>query len=154
MKTVNEFQGEHRWLSNFWPVKIEYQGLVYPTVEHAYQAAKTNSPGLRQKIQAIPVNEPGKAKRIGKRLVIDQDIWETTKERVMLQLLREKFKDPVLRAKLLATGNAQLEEGNNWGDTYWGVCLGKGKNRLGILLMQVREELRFECTSNVETKKK
>lgn len=62
---------------------------------------------------------------------------------VMLQLLRQKFLgDEELRRKLLRTGDAMLVEGNYWGDTYWGVCFGSGKNMLGKLLMQVREELR------------
>jgi len=60
----------------------------------------------------------------------------------MKSCLQEKFSDPLLRKKLLATGNATLIEGNTWGDTYWGVCKGKGQNKLGKLLMELRSELR------------
>jgi predicted NAD-dependent protein-ADP-ribosyltransferase YbiA (DUF1768 family) len=58
----------------------------------------------------------------------------------MLNLLRQKFQNPELREKLLCTGKLELIEGNYWGDTYWGVCRGVGENRLGKLLMLVREE--------------
>ena len=56
--------------------------------------------------------------------------------------LNEKFKDPVLRAKLLATGDQELAEENTWGDMFWGTCNGQGKNRLGILLMHMRSMIR------------
>lgn len=48
--------------------------------------------------------------------------------------------------QLLATGTRYLEETNTWGDTYWGVCEGKGLNMLGKTLMQVRDELRRRYT--------
>ena len=60
----------------------------------------------------------------------------------MLSGLRIKFKNPELRSLLLATGNEELVEGNWWRDTYWGVCEGVGQNKLGKLLMQVREEVK------------
>jgi predicted NAD-dependent protein-ADP-ribosyltransferase YbiA (DUF1768 family) len=66
----------------------------------------------------------------------------------MLRLLREKFTDhPGLRGKLLATGDAYLEERNYWHDVIWGACTcsthkGGGQNMLGVLLMIVRGELR------------
>jgi predicted NAD-dependent protein-ADP-ribosyltransferase YbiA (DUF1768 family) len=63
----------------------------------------------------------------------------------MLDALRDKFSDPELRAKLLATGDEFLVEGNHWGDTYWGVCNGKGRNMLGSLLMKVREEIKNDA---------
>ena len=60
----------------------------------------------------------------------------------MVACVRMKFTDPALAAKLLATGEATLVEGNHWGDTFWGVCDGEGRNQLGEILMTVREELR------------
>jgi hypothetical protein len=59
----------------------------------------------------------------------------------MTEIIRLKFQNPGLKAKLLATGNQELIEGNTWGDCYWGVCEGNGQNHLGKILMQVREEL-------------
>ncbi|MCH7737275.1 MAG: NADAR family protein [Chloroflexi bacterium] len=60
----------------------------------------------------------------------------------MLELLRDKFRDPVLRQMLLDTGDLELVEGNNWGDRFWGRVSGVGDNHLGRLLMQVRGECR------------
>jgi hypothetical protein len=61
----------------------------------------------------------------------------------MFELLHLKFTNDRLRDMLLATGNAELIEGNNWRDTFWGQCpIGTGANHLGRLLMQVRKEIR------------
>lgn len=139
-RQIAEFQGEYRFLSNFWPAQIEYQGIRYPSVEHAYQAAKTFSAEERRRIAAIP--DPAEAKRAGRALALRSD-WETAKFEVMEDCVRAKFMEhPDLRAKLVATGNAELIEGNTWGDRVWGVYQGEGENRLGKILMKVREECR------------
>jgi ribA/ribD-fused uncharacterized protein len=140
MKRITEFQGEHRWLSNFWPCDILLDGLTYPTVEHAYQAAKTDDPKLRDAIRFA--GTPGNAKRMGNTIILPAD-WSERKVEVMAYLLRQKFSaaNPELRDKLMATGNAELIEGNKWGDQFWGVCRGKGQNNLGKLLMSIRKKL-------------
>jgi len=138
---VSEFQGPYRWLSNFWLVPVEMDGMIYPSVEHAYQAAKTFEQSARLSIQALL--KPGDAKRAGRKVSLRPD-WERVKLDVMLSLLRNKFIERTLRAKLLATGDAMLIEGNNWGDTFWGQCRGVGENHLGRLLMWVREEIRVQ----------
>jgi ribA/ribD-fused uncharacterized protein len=135
---IESFHGEYRFLSNFWPAIVEMDGIIYPTVEHAYQAAKTFDQSARLKIQAL--REPGNAKRAGRRISLRPD-WEAVKLNVMLSLLRSKFAEKSLADKLLATGDYELLEGNEWGDTFWGVCRGIGHNHLGKLLMQVRKEL-------------
>ena len=58
--------------------------------------------------------------------------------------IREKFKDINLSELLIGTEDVELVESNNWNDTFWGVCNGKGKNHLGKILMEVREELKFK----------
>jgi hypothetical protein len=139
---IKEFQGQFRWLSNFWFVNggIEYEGVIYPTVEHAFQAAKTLDPNERQAVRSAA--SPGKAKRVGRRVTMRPD-WHLVKLEIMEDLVRQKFtNDPELRKKLLRTGNKPIQEGNTWGDTFWGVCRGKGKNHLGRIIMKVREELR------------
>ncbi len=138
--TIDEFQGEYRFLSNFWPAEIEFEGIRYPSVEHAYQAAKSLNTEDRRRIAAI--SDPAEAKRAGRALSLRPD-WETAKFEVMEVCVRAKFMThPDLRAKLLATGNAELVEGNAWGDRVWGVYEGQGENRLGKILMRVREECR------------
>ena len=88
------------------------------------------------------------AKRAGRKIklngidgVLYHD-WEETKCFVMKNVLKAKFspsKD--LQAKLLGTNNRELIEGNTWGDKYWGQCNGIGENKLGKLLMQIRNDL-------------
>lgn len=135
---ITSFSGEFRFLSNFYPCRIVYEGLDYHSVEHAYQAAKTEKQ-FRLPIRAAAT--PGKAKAMGRRVKL-RDGWDDVKEDIMGMLLVQKFENDPLRTKLIETYPTQLIEGNNWGDTYWGVCGRKGKNRLGVLLMRVREELR------------
>lgn len=139
MTSITEFQGPNRWLSNFWPAQVVFAGISYPTVEHAYQAAKSDVQSEREAI--CLAKTPGDAKRLGKRVTMRKD-WNAVKLDVMLDLLRQKFAIPTLRAKLLATGDLMLVEGNPWGDYFWGVCRGKGENHLGRLLMGVRSEIK------------
>lgn len=146
---ITTFRGDHEFLSNFTHSPLTYEGEIYPTVEHAFQAAKTFDPIERQKVRTAA--SPGSAKRLGRRVTLRAD-WETVKYDIMLALLRQKFSDPVLREKLLATGDAELIEGNTWGDRTWGCVEVKGKwvgkNRLGQLLMKVRGELCVDNTTN------
>lgn len=134
---INGFFDEYRFLSNFYLVEIVHDGIVYPSVEHAYQACKTLK--LEDKIIISKLPTPGKAKRYGKTVNIKPD-WESVKVQTMLELLRKKFSNPELEEKLLNTGNSILVEENTWGDEFWGVCRGKGYNILGRLLMKVRDE--------------
>lgn len=133
------FEKEYAWLSNFFPAIVTYDGMTYPTVEHAFQAAKTLDMEKRKEIAAAIT--PGRAKRMGRQVELRSD-WEKIKVNVMAELLKEKFKHKDLREKLLATENAYLEEGNYWHDNFWGNCDGNGANWLGILLMQERERIR------------
>jgi ribA/ribD-fused uncharacterized protein len=137
MRTIQSFQGEFRFLSNFHPAPVLYCGKGYPSVENAYQAAKTNNPDRRVAFQTCTA---GQAKKMGRRVGLRPD-WESIKLGVMLELLRQKFEHNPLRAMLLETKDATLIEGNTWGDQYWGVCAGVGENHLGKLLMQIRSEL-------------
>ena len=136
---IKEFKGDYRWLSNFWPVEIAYDGLRYPSVEHAYQASKTIDPLVRERF-AYGGFKAGQIKKMGKDLELRYD-WNIVKIPVMRDLLHEKFKHPELREKLIATENSELIEGNYWGDTFWGVCDGIGENHLGKLLMEIRSFL-------------
>ena len=96
---------------------------------------------------------PSEAKRLGRRVRLRSD-WEQVKYDVMLDVVRAKFNQhPDLAQKLLATGDEELVEGNDWGDTYWGVCNGRGKNMLGKILMRVRAELRGENIDEVAVEK-
>ncbi len=137
---ISEFIGQYRFLSNFYPAVVKYKSNDYPTVEHAFQAAKCVNDTDRQRI--CWAKSPGMAKRLGRRVNLRPE-WESVKQDVMLSLLRQKFDSGELKDKLLATYPAELIEGNSWNDTFWGVneFTGKGQNHLGKLLMRVRDEL-------------
>src|SRR5580700_4463382 len=141
-RAIRHFDGNNRFLSNFYLSAVTLDGMIYKSVEHAYQAAKTNDPEQRKHIRE-KCSKPGEAKRYGRTVTIRPD-WDSVRLTVMLDLLQQKFCWLMLRDKLLATGYAELIEGNDWHDRFWGVDShsGKGQNHLGKLLMQVREELR------------
>ena len=137
MAGIKSFQGEFRWLSNFTECEILFDGVVYPSTENAYQAAKTTDLDIRVQFQTCT---SGQAKRKGKSLIIRDD-WEEVKVPIMYQLQLEKYKIPKFRKLLLSTGDCLIEEGNNWHDTFWGVCNGVGQNQLGKILMKVRNDI-------------
>lgn len=131
---ILEFRSEYRWLSNFWPAEVLLDGMTFPSVEHAYQAAKV-PPTQREPFRC---GRAGKAKRLGRRVERRAD-WDAVKVPIMRSLIQQKFAlGTELGERLKATGNGQLVEGNGWGDVFWGVCEGRGCNVLGHLLMQQR----------------
>lgn len=111
---ITEFRGKYLPLSNFSPSKT-----LPPTLEHHYQAAKAEF----WKQQILGKESPGEAKRMGRGF--PSRAWDKVKDQVMLVLVRKKFQDPKLKRLLLETGDAELIEGNDWGDDYWGRCLSR-----------------------------
>ena len=144
MKAIREFKHEYRFLSNFYGSSIEIHGKWYKTVEHAYQAAKTDNEDEREKIRLAKT--PGKAKRLANKIELRED-WESVKFKLMYLLVEKKFADNDFKKRLLDTGDAFLEEGNRWHDNIWGNCFCdkckniNGQNFLGEILMQVRTKL-------------
>lgn len=141
MTTIDSFTGDYRFLSNFYPCHYVYlDHAAYPSVEHAYQAAKSLDDKVRRWFYKSPLPTAGEAKKMGRKLTLRSD-WEGVKLSVMEGLLRQKFNQPELKEKLLETGDATLVEGNTWGDTFFGVDKRKGgHNHLGKLLMKIRNE--------------
>lgn len=136
---IGPFTGPYSFLSNFAQIEIRLPDGTYPTVEHAFQASKTDDPEERAHVRAAPT--PAGAKQRGKKVRLRPD-WETVKVSIMEGLVRQKFADPALREQLLATGDEELVEVNTWNDRFWGVCKGKGTNNLGKILMKIRAEIR------------
>lgn len=126
--------------SNFTPCRVFLDNVVYPSVEHAYQAAKTLDLAQRAHIRELPT--AGAAKAAGRRVTMRAD-WDAVKIDVMRSLLRQKFAlGSTFALQLLHTGTCELVEVNTWGDRFWGECpRGSGANHLGKLLMQRRAEL-------------
>lgn len=165
---IDSFRGEYRFLSNFYPCLLTFDDRIYRSVEHAFQASKTLNEQCRAEIQAA--GSPAAAKGLGRRAPL-RPYWDALRVPQMKLLLLGKFQYPDLAEKLLATGNAELVEGNTWGDTYWGAIdmtrqgaeemkvpiwdkympgIGSderryrylaGHNFLGRLLMEVRDEI-------------
>lgn len=138
---IKEFQGEYRWLSNFAPVSIELNKLIYPSVEHAYMSAKSNDISWK-KFCADGRNTPGTVKKKSRSVKLI-DGWDNKKLSIMKDCIRQKFNQEPYKSKLIETGDLYIQEGNMWNDVFFGVCLktNKGENHLGKLIMKVREEL-------------
>ena len=135
---INNFRNKYYFLSNFYNAFVSYKGIVYSNNEAAFQAQKTLNPKLKEKFKSLPPNE---AKRIGRQVTLRPD-WEEIKDQIMYEICFAKFtQNEDLKEKLLETKDEHLEEGNTWGDTYWGTVNGKGKNKLGEILMRIRKEL-------------
>ena len=152
MKTISRFTGKNQYLSNFFyaPIVFGSSNIVFPTNEHGFVYFKTKNIKKRKKIRMAP--DPSTVKSLGRNLKLRED-WEEIKDKVMYNLVLQKFKQhPYLANQLLRTRDAELVEGNTWHDNYWGVCscmsciggdkIIRGKNKLGKILMQVRAELR------------
>jgi ribA/ribD-fused uncharacterized protein len=155
MSYIDSFKGRFYFLSNFYPCRIEHQGIIYPSVEHYYVALKVNTlqfldgkyytaPDFRELIAKVPL--PQDVKKIGQRVKLRVD-WNEKKYNFMLQGIRQKFSDEKLSELLLDTGDSEIIESNWWHDNYWGrcscpKCKDTGQNNLGKIIMQVRLELK------------
>jgi N-glycosidase YbiA len=145
LETVINFylkDGEHGYFSNFASYPIEVRGKIWPTSEHYFQAQKFA--GSEQEEAIRLVKSPMIAARMGRdRQKPLRSDWEAVKDDVMREAVRAKFQQHVtLREQLLATGNAILVE-HTENDSYWGDGGdGSGKNMLGRILMEVRDEFR------------
>jgi len=145
MKPISQFKDEFEFLSNFYTSPFVYDGYCWPTVEHAFQAAKAKFPTERWLIRIA--KHPAIAKKKGRYISLRKD-WEQVKVSIMTELVWLKFEyNLTLREKLMDTGRVELIEGNWWHDNFWGDCFCKkctnqeGKNMLGYILMTVRELL-------------
>lgn len=143
MNKIESFREPYDFLSNFYNCRIIYKGITYWNAEAAYQAQKC--PKRAEEFCNLLGSE---AKKLGRLVEIRSD-WEDIKLDIMEEVVTEKFcQNSDLMEKLLATDELYIEEGNWWGDTFWGVCTNKkmdhvGKNHLGKILMEVRTKERF-----------
>lgn len=140
-RAICGFSGACRWLSNFAPVQVQLDYEYYPSVEHAYQAAKTPDPYKRRAMACV--HDPKIVKRLGSDIKVGAG-WHARKLDVMLDLLIQKFAQEPYKSQLEATHDWHLIEANHWGDTFWGICNGVGENHLGRLIEQVRDRNRAQ----------
>lgn len=117
--SISEFRGEYYFLSNFYSAPVTYNGMCFENNEAAFQAAK-----CPERMTEFCRLNPSEAKRLGRRVKLRGD-WEEVKDTVMYEICKAKFsQNPDLADKLVATKDAELIEGNTWGDRIWGVCDG------------------------------
>ena len=135
---IDCFDGNYAFLSNFYSCMVEYDGLLYRNSEAAFQSAKTMDKKMRKVFTEL---SPSSAKYLGRHVQLRDD-WEDVKDNIMYEIVYNKFSNNLdLRNSLHDTGDAELIEGNWWNDKYWGMCNGEGQNKLGKILMRVRDEL-------------
>lgn len=142
-REISSFRGDYFFLSNMYPCNFKYNGMTWRSAEHAYQAQKATN-----KIDMFAIKSAGTpqlSKKIGRMHPCRPD-WEDVKVDIMRAVVKAKFSDPELAAKLLATEGFELIEGNDWQDRVWGCVRDEdgdwaGKNWLGVILMEEREFL-------------
>lgn len=135
---IESFDGKYRFLSNFYNSDITFKNITYKNAEAAFHAQKVFGEDRKQ----FSNLNPSEAKKLGRRVPLRKD-WEEVKDGIMQEIVQAKFEqNPVLAKWLLNTGDAKLIEGNTWNDRYWGVCAGIGQNKLGKILMKVRDNLK------------
>lgn len=126
-------------LSNFFPWAMNDGPHVWPSVEHYFQAQKASTGDEAEYIRTAAT--PGIAKQRGRKVQLRPN-WDAVKYDAMRDGIAMKFQSDTLMSEyLLSTGDALLQEGNEWGDRCWGVVHGTGRNWLGIILMARRAEL-------------
>lgn len=136
---IDSFSGQWKFLSNFYLCPFEFDGRVWSTGEHAFQALKSADRSVQEHIRRIA--SPSNAKREGRTVELRTG-WDRMKVEVMRRIIAAKFAlHSPLATRLMDTETAVLIEGNDWGDRFWGVCRGVGSNHLGLLLMERRGEL-------------
>ena len=148
---IDQFSGEFAFLANDYPAPVVYEGVVYSTAEHAYQAAKTENLDQRRSIQAAATAVEARTRGASVTL---RPNWHTVSLRILEEILRDKFmRNPELYARLLETGTARLVNGNDAGDLWYGCIWNSamarwiGKNHLGRILMRLRDEFRRQHES-------
>lgn len=136
---IDNFTGKNYFLSNFSHSKIKMNGLTFNNGEAAFHSHKDPS-----RVSEFVGLNPSAAKKLGRSVKLRED-WEEVKDHIMYQVTVAKFSQNThLKERLLATGDKDLVEGNNWNDKYWGVCDGEGKNMLGRILVLTRNYLKHK----------
>ena len=144
MKEIIKFYSvsdEYGEFSNFAAFPIKFRGKVWPTTEHYFQAMKFESDKDQKEIRTAktPMEAARKGRDRKRKL---RKGWESMKDNVMREAVLQKFSQHSdLKKLLLSTGDAKLVE-HTENDSYWGDGgNGSGKNKLGIILMEVRGKL-------------
>lgn len=146
MEEIKFFKGEWEFLSNFYPCRIEMDGNIFPSSEHAYMSCKSLDPSWI-KYCTDPMNSPNTVKKKSYTIELRED-WDQVRIPSMKKALYFKFIQEPFRTKLLNTRDKNLIEGNHWHDNFFGSCIcekcgDNGKNNLGKLLIELRDFLKY-----------
>ena len=128
------FRDSFWFLSNMYPHPVMFEGVTYPCAEAAFQAAKCANAAERAAFESL---NGFNARKLGRTVTLRAD-WDEVRVDIMREILENKFSDPRLLARLRRI-EGTIAEDNTWGDTFWGVCRGRGHNVLGRLLMEIRD---------------
>lgn len=151
---IDHWTGEYEFLRNDYSCSIDICGISYPSVEHAFQAMKTTDEDVRREIADESVK---KAKQLGRNVNLPND-WGDRRVLVMENLLRQKFGKPEFSDLLVKTDDRLIRMVNDR-DDFWGCIYDRdtdsyqGENKLGILLMEIRNELYSLDRSATKTNK-
>lgn len=130
------FEGDYYFLSNSYNSPFEMHNIIFPTVDHYYNAMKTSNYE-----DFLTISQLSTTQEVYELIqILDiRDDWYDVRDRIMEYGLHKKFENYPLRGQLLDTGNCEIINGNN-SDRYWGIILEtkKGENKLGKLLMKLR----------------
>lgn len=148
---IDRFEGKYAFLRNDYSCNVEYDGDVYPSADHAFQAAKTKDLSLREKIKNSDLNE---ARKIGKKEIVLDLNWNQDRLKIMETIQENKFSSLPMKVRLLLTKDEELVQGGMKYDTYWGQDdSGFGENNSGLIIMKIREKLKNNgetCLSLIE----
>jgi len=141
-ETTEGFRGDYYFLSNMYEIECNYKSIVFPSSEHLYQWLKTEKGWWSNKILEAPHGKVAKKlaanPKCPKEPIPDGYDWDSWRIRLMKISIWSKFQNQFLQNWLLDTKGVELIEYNQWGDTFWGVCNGRGRNELGKALMALR----------------
>jgi len=144
---VKEFRGEYAFLSNFCINVFTWRNHQFFCGEQAFAYAKTFYPKPGESLRAndlgkrlLATGSPKVAKRYGREVPLDVKQWDEQRVPIMREIVHARFATSKtdMVGPLINTGAMLLVEGNDWNDTFWGRCNGKGFNTLGAILMEER----------------
>lgn len=134
--TIKTFEDSYKQFSNFYIRDVIYKNILYKTREHAFQCQKaTNQKDFEYVYHS---KDPYRAKQRANHIKCEPN-WKNIRVKIMHEIVLSYFQQHKdAKNLLLSTGTEEIQEGNTWGDKFWGVVDGEGENWLGQILMDVR----------------
>lgn len=138
---IGSFRNEYAFLSNMYPCRVLYDGIMYSNAEAAFQAQKCVDEKQKEAFAKLSGIE---ARKMGRTMPMRSD-WNSVRVGIMGAVIHAKFFQNHELAQKLVNIDGDIAENNTWGDTFWGICNGRGENMLGRILMNTRDFLEAQC---------